>query len=423
METIDYNAMRTVDLREKGREARNAGSLAFADVSGVSIAGMLRAELIARLSGTYAPPERHPNAVIIEAAGTYGNGGNGNGNGNGTKPTGTDAELIDVLARVLGGKLNVNQQVDEEKVAEIIKSVIDNSNFVTNIELEQMRDTYEEGLQLMADEIIKNFNANKAHEITVTRPDMSKVDVGIQHEIFEILLRLLSAKKHVFLVGPSGSGKTHIAKGLAEALGIDYKYMLVGPETSKADFFGFRGMADGVYNSTDFYEAYVNGGLILIDELDKGNAGSMCMLNAALDNGFCAFPCGMKPMHPDFRCIASANTYGRGQDKMYCGSQQLDAATLQRFKIIFFDYDKKLEFALCPDHVWVKKIHLLREVVADHKAKIIVSTRAIMAYDMFELGFKEKDILDMTVWQGYNADAVSAITKDWKARIAENEDN
>lgn len=399
------DTMTTAELRAKARELRNAGDEAFKSVTGIQIAGMLRNELIARMTGTWAPdiidvqPEpKHENN----------NGGNGNGHGHNNDGGGTDADLINMLAQALGNKLNVKAELDENAVKAIIDSTLENSKFVT-----------EDVINLLNDHLIelRDLVQNRKQEIVVTTPDMKKIDVGMQHEIFPKLLTLLSMKKHVFLVGPSGSGKTHIAHGLAKALDIPYRYMLVGPETSKSDFFGFRNMANGEYMSTDFYDAYVNGGLILIDELDKGNAGTMCMLNAALDNGFCAFPCGMKPMHPNFRCIASANTYGRGADRMYCGSQPLDAATLQRFKILTMDYDKKLEYALCPDESWTKKIHILREVVAEHKAKIIVSMRAVIeGYQLMQNGFSEAETLDMTVFQGYNNDAVSAITKDWKSR-------
>lgn len=407
------DTMTTAELRAKARELRNAGDEAFKNVTGIQIAGMLRNELIARMTGTWQPdiidvqPEpKHENN----------NGGNGNGHGHNNDGGGTDADLINMLARALGNKLNVKAELDKVTVQEMIDARFDNSNFVTNNEINALKDAYEDRLVNMAKEITERLS-NRKQEIVVTTPDLKKIEVGMQHEIFPKLLTLLSMKKHVFLVGPSGSGKTHIAHGLAKALDIPYKYMLVGPETSKSDFFGFRSMANGEYMSTDFYDAYVNGGLILIDELDKGNAGVMCMLNAALDNGFCAFPCGMKPMHENFRCIASANTYGRGADRLYCGSQPLDAATLQRFKILTMDYDKKLEYALCPDEKWTKKIHILREVVAEHKAKIIVSMRAVIeGYQLMQNGFSEAETLDMTVFQGYNNDAVSAIKKDWKTR-------
>ena len=398
------DTMTTAELRAKARELRNAGDAAFANVTGIQIAGMLRNELVARMTGTWQPeiidvPEpKHDNN----------NGGNGNGHGNNNAGTGTDADLINMLAQALGNKLNVKAELDAGAVKAIVDSVIEDSNFVT-----------EDVINLLNDHLIelRDLVTNRKQEIIVTTPDLKKIEVGMQHEIFPKLLTLLSMKKHVFLVGPSGSGKTHIAHGLAKALDIPYRYMLVGPETSKSDFFGFRSMANGEYQGTDFYDAYVNGGLILIDELDKGNAGTMCMLNAALDNGFCAFPCGMKPMHENFRCIASANTYGRGADRMYCGSQPLDAATLQRFKILTMDYDKELEKALCPSGTWTHKIHVLREVVAEHKAKIIVSMRAVIeGYQLIQNGFSEAETLDMTVFQGYNNDAVSAIKKDWKTR-------
>lgn len=396
----DFNTMTTEELRKLARKHRNDGDANFSDVTGIQIAGMLRAELIARLSGNLIPEEK-PDREFIPPKEPAPKKPAPVPEEKPEAPKDKNDDLADLLARALEDRIKVKTELDEDKVKEIVDSVVGVSNIAINSEINHLRDLI----------------SNKKQEITVTLPDMAKVEVGLQHYIFEDCLKTLAIKENVFLVGPSGSGKTYIAESLAKALNLPYYFMLVGPETSKADFFGFRSMGDGQYHSTPFYEAYVNGGLILIDEMDAGNAGVMTMLNMALDNGACAFPNGNKQKHPDCVVIAGANTYGRGADRVYCGRQPLDGATLQRFAVMFMDYDKDLEKALCPEPVWADKIHILRDVVADHKAKIIVSMRAIIkGYKLLSIGFSEEKVLDMTVFQGYNSDARSAILKDWKDR-------
>lgn len=377
----EMKALSLAELRQIARYKKNAKEPQWMDLSGVQIAAMIREEIIARLTGTYTEP---PKPAPYDS-----NNGNGNGNN----------DLVDVLARALNGKINAG--LDKDKVSEIVNSILTDYKHDMDNEIKALHTKI----------------SNHKKDIIVTLPDKTTYDAGKQHEIFEPALKLLALGHHISLVGPSGSGKTHIANALANALKIPYYFMAVGPETSKADFFGFRSMGDGTYHSTPFFEAYTKGGLILVDEIDAGHGGVMTMLNGALDNGSCSFPCGIFEKHKDFRCIVSGNTYGRGADKVYVGRNALDGATLERFDVVTMDYDKELEKALCPNSEWCKKMHVLRVVVSEHKAKIIVSMRAILkGAELLSSGFTEDQILDMIVFKGYNRDAVSAIKADWKGR-------
>ena len=105
--------------------------------------------------------------------------------------------------------------------------------------------------------------------------------------------------------------------------------------------------ATGDYVRTAFRNAFEHGGVFLFDEVDNGNANALGVVNSALANGSMAFPDGMVKRHPDFLCVASANTYGRGADRQYVGRQALDAAFMDRFEVIHVDYDEALEEALC----------------------------------------------------------------------------
>src|SRR6185437_6887535 len=58
-------------------------------------------------------------------------------------------------------------------------------------------------------------------------------------------------------------------------------------------------------------------------------------------------PDGMVKRHDDFRCVASANTYGSGPDRQFVGRQAIDAATLDRFEMVDVQVDQALEEALC----------------------------------------------------------------------------
>lgn len=165
---------------------------------------------------------------------------------------------------------------------------------------------------------------------------------GLRHKSLDNLIVMASQKIPVMLVGMAGTGKTHAASQVAEALGLKHYTMSVGAQTSKSDIIGYM-HASGGYVPTLFRKAYEEGGVFLMDEIDAGNANVLIQVNAALSNGFCAFPDKMVERHKDFVFIASANTFGNGANRMYVGRNQLDAATLDRFAVLVWDVDEKLE--------------------------------------------------------------------------------
>ena len=48
-------------------------------------------------------------------------------------------------------------------------------------------------------------------------------------------------------------------------------------------------------------EPFEQGGLVLLDEMDRAHPAVLTTLNAMLDNGFCQFPDRLVEQHPNFR--------------------------------------------------------------------------------------------------------------------------
>lgn len=175
-------------------------------------------------------------------------------------------------------------------------------------------------------------------------------DLGLAHRLIPRLIELVQRQawvpQAVFLVGPAGSAKTHAAEQVAQALGLACYIQSVGPQTSKSDLVGFVD-AHGKAVWTGLRRAYTDGGLFALDEIDSANAGVLITVNAILSQSAYLWPDGvMTPKHPNFRIIAAGNTYGRGATAEYIGRTQLDGATLNRFRVIEWDYDEELEKAL-----------------------------------------------------------------------------
>lgn len=97
---------------------------------------------------------------------------------------------------------------------------------------------------------------------------------------------------------------------------------------------------------TQFREAYENGGVFLLDEVDASDPDALTASNSALSNGMAAFPDALVRKHEDFVAIAAGNTFGSGADRQYVGRNQLDAATLDRFTVFEVDYDEMLELEI-----------------------------------------------------------------------------
>lgn len=230
--------------------------------------------------------------------------------------------------------------------------------------------------------------------------------VGVQHEKFELLVRVVGAALPVFMVGPAGTGKTAGAEQAAKALGLEFYAMSVGSQTSKSDIFGFLD-AQGHYHGTSFYEAYKNGGVFLLDEADAGNANVLVGLNASLSNGYVFFPDGtgkMTKMHENFRMVATANTFGNGASRQYVGRNQLDAATLDRFSVITWDIDARIEEAIAsmsPTYGdrWLRVVRAVRvEAIDNLELRAVVSPRATLrGATLLESGVTYEEVVEVAL--------------------------
>ncbi len=248
--------------------------------------------------------------------------------------------------------------------------------------------------------------ANQVRPIQVSTPESKGAIAvsGVQHEKFELLLRIIGAGLPAFMVGPAGTGKTAGAEHAANALGLDFYAMSVGSQTSKSDIFGYKDGA-GKYHSTPFREAYEKGGVFLLDEADAGNANVLVGLNAALSNGYVFFPDGNQiKMHKNFRMVATANTFGNGASRQYVGRNQLDAATLDRFTVITWNIDSRIEesiAALSPTYGerWLRVVRAVRvEAIDNLELRAVVSPRATLrGATLLESGVSYEDAVEVAL--------------------------
>lgn len=254
--------------------------------------------------------------------------------------------------------------------------------------------------------------------ITVIRKDgegneTGKTDLGHQHMTFETLLKVCTTRGgdgyalNTWLVGPAGSGKTTAAKNVAKAMGLPFYFN--GAIDNEYKLLGFTD-AQGRIVSRPFREAWVNGGVYLFDEVDASLPGAVLAFNAALANGSCDFPDGNIERHADCIVIACANTFGSGATSEYVGRMKMDAAFVDRFVQLQWDYDETLERALSGNDTWVRKVHKVRKAVRDLGIRHVVSPRASMfGAAMLANGFPEVEVIEMTVRKGLSDEQWSSI--------------
>ena len=280
------------------------------------------------------------------------------------------------------------------------------------------------------EEAVRKIAAEEASKVTAPErvvvidkraKEERRADVGVQHYAFPLLLKALEAGLHVALVGPAGTGKTTAAHAVSKALGLDYEAQSFCATTTKSDLLGFVD-ANGNYRDTSFRRAFVNGGVWLGDEFDAGNANANVVINAALANGVCSFPDGMRSRHEKNLIVLAMNTYGQGANRQYVGRNQLDAATMDRLAFIDWDLDPALEGAMLgvkrpvrkldiseggsmTPGDWLSRVERVREAVLKTGVRHLVTPRASKhGAILFAAGVGRKHVEEMVLWKGLDAE-------------------
>lgn len=230
---------------------------------------------------------------------------------------------------------------------------------------------------------------------------------GIFHNKFEQILKIVDKGVPLMLTGPAGAGKNHTLEQVAEALDLDFYF--TNAVTQEYKLTGFVD-ANGVYQETQFYKAFKDGGLFFLDEVDASCPEALIILNAAIANGYFDFPIGKINAHENFRVACAGNTYGTGADMVYVGRNVLDGATLDRFATIDFDYDEDVEKQLAYDDELYNFIVDLRNAIKNANLRYIISMRAtINATKLLEIGMPKKDILKSVILKNMQIDDLNMI--------------
>lgn len=207
--------------------------------------------------------------------------------------------------------------------------------------------------------------------------EIRRVD-GHHHPMFKRLLQQLEGGMNTQLVGPPASGKTTEAMNAGEVLG--FRVYLQGPVSTE---YGYLGYCDGpgVYHATPFQQWFVSPepALLVWDEADANESNAVLQANPALENGVCNFPyTGELVRRGNARSVAVScvNTWGLGATDDFVGRCRQDAAALDRWAPIPWDYDAEYERYIAGNDAWVTRVQTVRANARRKGLQVVISPRA-----------------------------------------------
>jgi len=233
---------------------------------------------------------------------------------------------------------------------------------------------------------------------------------NVKHEKYDVIKSCLECNIPVYLAGPAGSGKNFTVEQIAWELGWSFYF-----SNSVQQEYKLTGFIDagGKFHETEFFKACAEGKdcIFFLDEMDASIPEVLVLLNAAIANGYFEFPTGRVELdHVHF--VAAGNTVGNGADEDYTGRMVIDQATLDRFAIIEFGYDRNIELEISGgNEELVDFIHKLRDSAEMNGIRATFSYRCItMVTKLEKAGMDLATIIKISVVKGLDKDTVKTLS-------------
>ena len=254
----------------------------------------------------------------------------------------------------------------------------------------------------------KTIKAQKVEVEQEPQTEDTEIEVEgteIRHEKYNQIKTCVELNIPVYLVGEAGTGKNYTLEQIAWDCGYDFYYTNSVQQEYKLTGFIDAG---GKYHETEFYKAFKNGGIFFLDEIDASIPEVLVLLNAAIANKYFEFPNGRIYAHEKFRVVAAGNTVGSGADELYTGRMVLDAATLDRFVIIDFGYDKNIELHITNNNTdLVDFVEELRKQAKEQGIRATFSYRCLEIVTKLEPVMDLQEILKIAVFKGMTKEEIN----------------
>jgi cobaltochelatase CobS len=204
---------------------------------------------------------------------------------------------------------------------------------------------------------------------------------------------------NIMLVGGAGTGKTYLAENLIAkmALGRQHTTINCSQWTTPTEIIGGQTM-DG-YVEGKLIEAWINGYVLILDELPKIDPNTAGLFNDALAKtklpGAVIFNSRKESFakHPGFGCIATGNIYPDKESVAYGANNKQDLSLLDRFSgsVYFIEKNPAIEQEILQnDMVW-SICDKIRSVIEELKYEAQLSLRFMQnARDAYNLEMQRK---------------------------------
>lgn len=252
--------------------------------------------------------------------------------------------------------------------------------------------------------------SGKAEQEVEPEPPKVEIPKGkVRHPKYSQIMTCIELGIPVYLAGPAGSGKNYTVEQIAKELGWEFYF-----SNSIQQEYKLTGFIDagGDYHDTEFYKACTSEEecVFFLDEIDASIPDVLVLLNAAIANGYFEFPNGRVDFD-NVHFVAAGNTVGNGADDKYTGRMVLDSATLDRFAIIEFDYDRQIELKLTKGNVeLVDFVKDLRKTIEQKGIRHTISYRCeIMTTKLERVGMNLEDIMRIAILKGLDQDTINTI--------------
>lgn len=247
----------------------------------------------------------------------------------------------------------------------------------------------------------------KKEEPKQTKQEEVKENKEVRHYQYDTIKACIENDIPVYLAGEAGTGKNFTLEQISWELGLEFYFTNSVQQEYKLTGFIDAG---GTYHETEFYKAFKDGGIFFLDEMDASIPEVLVLLNAAIANKYFEFPNGKIHAHKNFRVVAAGNTVGSGADEMYTGRMVLDQATLDRFAIIEFGYDRNIELSISNNNEdLVDFIRDLRTEANSNGIRATFSYRCIMMVTKLEkTNIPLKQIIAIAVFKGMTKDTINS---------------
>ncbi len=325
---------------------------------------------------------------------------------------------LDAQNKALNSSLDNFSKVVADKLGQLAERTSFEEKMLQGIISASQKEVSQKALEMLSkqidDYVTQTYgNLPKSYTIQVNDEPVH-TGKGVTHYMFEDILKLVKIGLPVMLTGGAGAGKNHTLLQISEALGLSFYYT-----SSITQEYKLTGFIDGAgkFHETEFFKAFTQGGVFMLDEIDASIPECLVILNGAIANGYFDFPTGREIAHEDFRVVCAGNTVGLGADMVYTGRNVIDGATLDRFILVHFGYDSNVEQTLCPDKDLYNFIKDFRQAVQKAGIQHIVGMRAMKnAQIMLNNGFEKAFIVKTVLLKGLGTDDIKVVKSKLKVK-------